>query len=101
MKRKRRSWIRRIFKEEPKKEKKREREEGEGWEQRGRGRRERQRREELKNDVWNTAGIKRKEREFWDYIKEFDIIGMSETWMEKKDWEKMKGNLSEMFNWKC
>lgn len=50
---------------------------------------------------WNTAGIKKKEREFWNYIEEFNIVGMSETWMEKKDWEKIKGNLPEMFNWKC
>lgn len=37
--------------------------------------------------VWNVAGIKNKDEEFWEYLNNFDIIGLSETWLEEKDWE--------------
>jgi len=29
--------------------------------------------------LWNIAGVKRKDRDFWDYLEKFDIIGLCET----------------------
>lgn len=28
---------------------------------------------------WNVAGLRRKDREFWNFIESFDVIGLSET----------------------
>lgn len=33
---------------------------------------------------WNVVGIGNKDREFWRYIRGYDFISLSETWMEKK-----------------
>ncbi|XP_077270175.1 uncharacterized protein LOC143901623 [Temnothorax americanus] len=46
---------------------------------------------------WNVAGLKKKDRDFWEYIEEFDIIGLCETWVEEKEWERMKRNMSKKF----
>ena len=29
------------------------------------------------------------------------MIGLTETWVEEKDWTKVKGYLPKSFNWKC
>lgn len=42
---------------------------------------------------WNVAGIGNKDKEFWRYIRTYDFISLSETWMEKKGWEKIRGRL--------
>jgi len=57
--------------------------------------------ENIRMVFWNVASLKRKEREFWKYIESFDIIGMCETWIEERQWDKLKGNLSKEFSWKC
>jgi len=31
-----------------------------------------------------VAGLMRKDEEFWKYIEQFDIINLSETWIEKE-----------------
>lgn len=33
---------------------------------------------------WNVMGIGNKDREFWRYIRGYDFISLSETWMEKE-----------------
>jgi len=35
--------------------------------------------EEIRIVFWNIAGLKKKERKFWDYVEKFDIIGRCET----------------------
>jgi hypothetical protein len=46
--------------------------------------------EQIRIVFWNVAGIKNKENEFWKYLGEFDVVGMVETWVEEKGWEKLK-----------
>jgi len=36
---------------------------------------------------WNVAGVKGKDG-FWERIKEWDVTGLVETWVEQKDWRK-------------
>ena len=48
---------------------------------------------------WNVAGIKKKEKEFWEYIETFDIVGLTETWIEQNEWERVKGKLPSGFRW--
>lgn len=44
----------------------------------------------LKFDFWNVAKIKRKNEEFWETIKEWDLIGLVETWLKLKNWKKWR-----------
>jgi len=41
----------------------------------------------------------RKDEEFWKYIEQFDIINLSETWMEEEGWKRIKGKLPEKYSW--
>ncbi|XP_071577333.1 uncharacterized protein [Temnothorax nylanderi] len=48
---------------------------------------------------WNVAGLSRKDRDFWDYLKKFDIVNLTETWIEEKGWKKIEYLLPTDFNW--
>jgi len=49
---------------------------------------------------WNVAGITNKDKEFWKGIKEWDVIIMMETWLDKKGWEKIKKRMPKEFSWR-
>lgn len=55
--------------------------------------------EEIKILFWNVAGIKKKEKDFWNYIERFDVVGLCETWLEEKEWMKMEKLLPKAINW--
>jgi len=59
----------------------------------------REKKEGLKIGFWNVAGVKGKDEEFWGKIKEWDVIGMMETWIEEKDWEKWEGKVPKEYKW--
>ncbi|XP_024872051.1 myosin-3-like [Temnothorax curvispinosus] len=40
-----------------------------------------------------------KNRDFWDYVKKFDIVNLTETWIEEKGWKKIEHLLPTDFNW--
>lgn len=50
---------------------------------------------------WNIAGGLNKCEETWKYLERFDIIGLTETWIEEKKWKKMESNLSKKYEWEC
>lgn len=50
---------------------------------------------------WNIAGMKKKDRDFWDYVEGFDVIGLCETWIEERDWKNIESKLSNDFVWRC
>lgn len=52
---------------------------------------------ELKMLVWNVAGLEERNEKKWEYIKGFEIIGLTETWITK-DKEKMIRNRLKDFN---
>lgn len=45
------------------------------------------------------AGIRGKDEEFWERSKMWDVIDLVETWLEVKDWEKMKRKIPMELNW--
>ncbi len=49
--------------------------------------------------AWNVAGVKNKDKEFWDYVKQFDLVILLETWVEDKEWIKWKGRMPEGYQW--
>lgn len=48
---------------------------------------------------WNVSGIERQDKDFWNYIVGFDFIGLCETWLEEKGWDRFKGRLPDTHNW--
>lgn len=48
---------------------------------------------------WNVAGLMGKDEEFWREVKEWDVVVMLETWLEKKRWKRIKNKLSGEFEW--
>jgi len=48
---------------------------------------------------WNVAGLKNKDKDFWESLKEWEVIMLSETWMEGKEWERMKGRFPKGYKW--
>jgi hypothetical protein len=57
--------------------------------------------EQIRIVFWNVAGIKNKEDEFWKYLEEFDVVGLVETWVEEKGWERLESRMPREFEWKC
>lgn len=57
--------------------------------------------EGLKICFWNIVGIINKCDETWEYLDNFDIIGLTETWIEEEEWKKIKDKMSNKFNWIC
>ncbi|KYN38116.1 hypothetical protein ALC56_07516 [Trachymyrmex septentrionalis] len=55
----------------------------------------------IKGVFWNIAGLKRKDEDFWDFLKDFDVIGLSETWVEEAGWGKIKEKMPDGWRWKC
>lgn len=50
---------------------------------------------------WNVAGLMNKFEETWDYLEKFDIIGLTETWVDEENWEKIRIRVSSNFVWNC
>ena len=48
---------------------------------------------------WNVAEIMKEDKEFWEYIETFDIVGLTETWIEQTEWERVKAKLPSGFRW--
>ena len=53
---------------------------------------------EMKMCFWNVSGLISKDKEVWEYLKTFDVIGLTETWIQEG---KLKYRLPKEFDWKC
>lgn len=49
---------------------------------------------------WNVAGLANKDKEFWEGLKEWDVVVLTETWTEEKGWERWKERLAREFVWR-
>lgn len=47
---------------------------------------------------WNTRGLINKIYA-WNYIEKFDILELIKTWVEEKQWERLKEKLPNKFKW--
>ncbi|EFN83458.1 vicilin-like seed storage protein At2g18540 [Harpegnathos saltator] len=47
------------------------------------------------------GGLWNKDKEFWERIREWDVVMMMETWLDEKGWEKLRGRLPKEFKWKA
>lgn len=57
--------------------------------------------EGLKIAFWNVAGLRSKDEDFWKKVEAWDVVGLTETWVEEKGWEKMSGSLPNGYIWDC
>jgi len=55
--------------------------------------------EEWKMMFWNVAGVRNKDKDFWESLKKWEVMVLSETWLEKKEWERVKGRLPKGYKW--
>ncbi|KAJ3651251.1 hypothetical protein Zmor_017301 [Zophobas morio] len=55
----------------------------------------------LKLLFWNIAGLKKKDNLFWDYVKNFDFVGLRETWILERNWNKLKDVLQRNLSGNC
>ena len=62
-------------------------------EERGKGRGDKE------GGVWNVAGLKRKDEGFWRGLEEWDVMVLSETWVEEKDWGYVERSLPRVYTW--
>jgi len=70
-----------------------------GGREEGAERRRERGREERRFLFWNVAGLRRKDEEFWEYISRYDFVGLVETWVDEKGWDKIKGWLPSSHEW--
>ena len=41
---------------------------------------------EVKVAFWNVSGLKNKDKGFWGEVEKWNVVIMSETWLDEKDW---------------
>jgi len=75
--------------------------EGKEEEEKGEARKNNEYKKAIRIVFWNITRVKRKDRDFWDYLGKFDVIGLCETWIEEREWGSLKLRLSKRFVWKC
>ena len=39
---------------------------------------------------WNVAGLTRKDKDFWEYIQDYDYVALLETWVDPIRQDKIK-----------
>jgi hypothetical protein len=44
---------------------------------------------------------KKEEEEFCDYMGQFKIVGLVETWVEERSWKKIEKLLLKEYKWQC
>lgn len=55
----------------------------------------------LKLCFWKIAGLWSKCEDTWNYLEQFDAIGLTETWMKEGTWTKISNKVSKKFKWFC
>lgn len=50
-------------------------------------------------NFWNVAGLRKKDEKFWKGLGRWEVMVMVETWVDSKEWEKVKGKLPKGYKW--
>lgn len=45
------------------------------------------------------SGNRGKDREYWREVEDWDIVIMSETWLKKGGWERLRGRMPRDYKW--
>lgn len=46
---------------------------------------------------WNVAELTNKDSSLWKGLEEWDIMVLSEIWLDRKGWEKLRGRLPKSY----
>ncbi|XP_067208522.1 golgin subfamily A member 6-like protein 22 [Linepithema humile] len=63
------------------------------------GKREEAEEKEWRIGFWNVAEVRNKDKEFWEGLKNWQVIILVETWMDKKGWRVVKEKLPRGYEW--
>jgi hypothetical protein len=50
--------------------------------------------------ILKRSELKKKE-EYWDYVRQFEIVSVVEIWVEERSWEKIEKWLPKEYKWEC
>lgn len=53
----------------------------------------------MKGNVLECGRIDEKDKEFWESLRKWDVVVMTETWVEEKGWRIVKSRLPGGFVW--
>jgi len=53
----------------------------------------------MKVPFWNIADLERQDKDFWEFVIEYDYIGLCETWMNEEKWNLLKGRFPDSHEW--
>lgn len=42
---------------------------------------------------WNVAKLRNKDGEVWNGLRDWDVVTLTETWIEEKEWSRIKERL--------
>lgn len=48
---------------------------------------------------WNVAGMRIKAKDFWRKLADWEVMMLTEIWIDKKRWEKIKNRLPGGYEW--
>jgi len=60
----------------------------------------RKNRTELSIAFWNVAGLRNKDKDFWKGLERWDVMVLIETWVEGKDWGRIRDRLPDGYDWR-
>jgi len=67
----------------------------------GDGKREEEMRRSWNVGFWNVAGLRNKDEKYWEFLKEWEVIILTETWVKEKEKGRIKGKLPKVYVWGC
>lgn len=53
----------------------------------------------MKIGFWNVARVRGKDKNFWERVKKWDVIGLVETWVKEKKWKQWERKVLKKFKW--
>jgi len=48
---------------------------------------------------WNVAGLRNKDKDFWKGLSKWEVMVLTETWVEEKEWEGIERKLPKGYIW--
>lgn len=55
--------------------------------------------EEWKVAFWNVAGLRGKDEKFWRELSDWEVVVLSETWVDEREWVRIRGKLPRRYEW--
>lgn len=53
----------------------------------------------FKITFWDVAGLKNKDRKFWEGLKDQDVLILNETQIDRKGWEQVREKMPKEYVW--